>query len=176
MSLLPRSLWKIFQLMVSNAKEPSRKLAGVSSLLSVHLLHWKCFLSEYLKQDIIWFYLHFSDYDWSGYFFSVYFLLAFPSLWIFYSYIKGPLKKKNTTGLVNCFFAIFSNKLGHRPNWGWALDHIRHSDTLRNSIWSHDGWRVLRMSNLNFRNRHFLFTLIFNILGLWPAFITIWWD
>ena len=111
MSLLPRSLWKIFQLMVSNAKEPSRKLAGVSSLLSVHLLHWKCFRSEYLKQDIIWFYLHFSDYDWSGYFFSVYFLLAFPSLWMFYSYIKGPLKKKKA-GLVDCSFAIFSNKLG----------------------------------------------------------------
>ena len=105
MSLLPRSLWKIFQLMVSNAKEPSRKLAGVSSLLSVHLLHWKCFRSEYLKQDIIWFYLHFSDYDWSGYFFSVYFLLAFPSLWMFYSYIKGPLKKKSRISwLLFCYF------------------------------------------------------------------------
>lgn len=73
MSLLLRRIWKLLQLMIGNAKEPSRKGAGVSSPyphISCLDQYWvlKSFLVEYLKMASPCFNLHVFDYDWGGYF------------------------------------------------------------------------------------------------------------
>lgn len=115
MSLLLRRIWQFLQLMISNAKEPS-KPKGCRSVSSpypcISCLYYyyvlKPFLIGYLKTTSPCFNLYVFDDDWCRHFSSLYFLLSFPPLWMFCFYTKGLFDESTVLLLYG------SNKLGHK--------------------------------------------------------------